>query len=72
MKFLLLLPLLGFLPNNNSNTLLNKPDSATMVCGDDPSGNWFCVYTTYDDGSDCFVIDNEGAPGGIQYINCDQ
>ncbi|TXB68292.1 hypothetical protein [Phaeodactylibacter luteus] len=44
------------------------PDKvATIVrqCGNDPDGNFNCTETVYDDGADCLIIDNQGAPSGI-------
>jgi hypothetical protein len=47
--------------------------NATTViqCGDDPDGSYECSYITYDDGSDCTIVDNEGAPGGIVFFGCE-
>jgi hypothetical protein len=47
--------------------------NATTViqCGDDPDGSFECSVTNYDDGSDCTIVDNEGAPGGIAFFGCE-
>jgi hypothetical protein len=45
-------------------------ETIVVVCGWDPDGNWICNRTEYDDGSDCYIVDNEGAPNGISFTDC--
>lgn len=58
---------LGFMSFSSTPFLSEGPETTVIVCGDDPDGNWNCHSTYYDDGSDCIIIDNEGAPGGLVY-----
>lgn len=44
--------------------------TTVIQCGDDPNGNWRCTRTEYNDGSNCTIIDNEGAPGGLFTSGC--
>lgn len=59
------------LQTNHIEKLVDGLTSTVIQCGDDPDGIWRCVQTVYDDGSDCIVVDNEGAPNGIQFFGCD-
>lgn len=56
---------------NGSQTIeFDRVKSRVIQCGNDPDGNWGCVTYDYDDGSDCMVIDIEGAPGGVYTHGC--
>ncbi len=46
-------------------------ETTVLQCGVDPDGNDRCVITTYNDGSNCLIIDNQGAPSGVQFFYCD-
>lgn len=71
MKFLAIcFSLLGFFSFDSSSSSLDGIESTVIQCGNTPDGNWDCVSISLDDGSDCLVIDNEGAPGGIQFVGC--
>ncbi len=52
---------------NQAKNPADGTKTIVYVCGDDPDGHHRCVLTTYDDGSNCLIIDNEGAPGGIWF-----
>ncbi|HMN88837.1 MAG TPA: hypothetical protein PKD70_01795 [Saprospiraceae bacterium] len=60
--------------DDNLHYNLNLPEgieTTVIQCGNDPDGNWRCVHTIYNDGSDCIVVDNEGADNGIAFFRCD-
>ncbi len=71
MKIIIIcLSFLGFFTTNKTTISNDGVESVVIQCGTDPDGNWDCVRMEFDDGSDCIVIDNEGAPSGILFINC--
>lgn len=71
MKILVLcLTFLGFFSFDNNAVSNDGIESVVIQCGDDPDGNWGCVRMEFNDGSDCIVIDVEGASGGIQFSGC--
>ena len=43
----------------------DKVETTVRQCGNTPDGNFDCTETVYDDGADCLIIDNQGAPGGL-------
>lgn len=62
--------ILNFFTDNPTNYYTDGIESTVIQCGNDPDGNFGCAILNFDDGSDCLVIDNEGAPGGIVFIGC--
>ncbi len=46
---------------------LDGERTVVIQCGNDPDRVYRCVTTTYDDGSDCVVVDNQFAPRGIWF-----
>ena len=62
---------LGFFSFNDNATTSDGVETIVITCGNDPDGNWDCHRTNLNDGSDCVIVDNEGAPGGLAYSdNC--
>jgi len=45
-------------------------ETTVHQCGNDPDGNWTCVTMVFEDGSNCTIVDNQGAPGGIAFHDC--
>jgi hypothetical protein len=48
----------------------DRVKSRVIQCGHGPDGQWRCETYDYDDGSDCMIIDIEGAPGGTYTHGC--
>ena len=58
----------GLFSINDISTSRDGVDTIVIVCGTDRDGNYHCIHVNYDDGSDCIVVDNEGAPSGVQFF----
>jgi len=37
----------------------DKTQTIVVVCGEDPDGNNDCVTTIYNDGMDCYIVDED-------------
>jgi hypothetical protein len=57
--------------DDNLLSLLEGIETTVIQCGVDPGGKHRCVITVYNDDSACVIVDNEGAPSGVQFFYCD-
>ena len=63
---------MGFFSNVTPISTIEAIETTIIQYGDDPDGNWDCARYEFDDGSDCTVVDVEGADGGIQFFGDDR
>lgn len=57
--------------NGSQTKEFDRVKTTVVQCGFDPDGDYECVTTHYDDGSDCTIIDHEEAPSGIMFFGCE-
>ena len=48
--------LIGLFLSIASFSFVDGIDTIVIQCGEDPDGNFDCVFADYDDGSDCVIL----------------